>query len=103
MPPLTIDRASEIGSLPKNRKVKAYYQAIKLQSVVEGMLEKHDLKPTEASSLLRAWVELNGVRRVEAGLGAPKTVPAANDPAIAKPKRKRGIQAEAGESDGPAS
>ena len=86
---------------PKLRMKQAYRQSLELQKLMHQMAMDTKLKATERASAARVWVDLCDQGRIIAGIGLPKSVPAANDPASASPKRKPAA-ALSESSDGPA-
>ena len=78
-----------------------YKDCLELQAVAKRIATDEKTKPAEVSQSIRAWVELMAERRIMRGIGLPKSVPAANDPANQKPKRKPAA-ALSESSDGPA-
>ena|SRR5580765_2013812 len=77
------------GSAMKPSSQRDYRDAMEIQRVLKTIATAKDTAPSAASQAAKTWCELMNVRRLLRGLGAPKAVPAANDPSAA-PKRKQG-------------
>ena len=99
--PFTSETARIAGSKPKTARWRDYRNALKLQEIMIGVAEDSEAKGSEKASAARVWVELYEARRMMLGLGAPKPVPAANDPATA-PRKRKPASALSESSDGPA-
>jgi len=62
------------------RKSPEYYEASRLQRDALRTALLEDTTPSAKAQLMRAWSELAQMKRVILGLGAPKPVPAVNEP-----------------------
>lgn len=100
--PFTTETAIAAASKPRQARWRDYRNALAIQDILLKRIQDEETKTSEAAQAARVWVDLFGVRRVMLGLGAPKSVPASNDPAVAKSKRKAAQAEEPASRDMPA-
>lgn len=100
--PLNSVTASIYGKRPRPGIVSGIKDVIALQRVAKSVALDKEAKPSDKCASIRAFVELENLKRILRGHGAPKAVPAANDPAIAKKIGRPRNQAESSDAPAPA-
>ncbi len=89
MPFVSNADAQSIATLPRPAGRSELRQAVKIQRLLMIDMESGETLPPARAQLARAWDAISERIRILRGLGAPKAVPATNDPA-ATPRRRPG-------------